>query len=91
LNTGSNFEFIDQNNGMPYLRMFIDNQQVEEVYISEMVLQTVLGNHSIAEEKQRIIDKHQALITQSGKQPSFTIDSIPSKINFFTPLNKKDD
>ena len=76
---------------MPYLRMFIGERVVDEVYISEMILQTVLGNHSVAEEKQKLLNKHHMDIQNSGKQPTFTLDAVPSAINTFKPLNKKND
>jgi len=72
---------------MPYLRMFLGEQPIDELFISEVFLQSVLRNHIIEEEKQKMLEKHKLLFRNSEMIPSFTIDSIPSSINNFTPLS----
>lgn len=74
---------------MPYLRMFLGEQLVDETYISEVFLQSVLGNHFIEEEKQKMLEKHTPAVRKSAGDPLFTLDNIPSSINYFTPLSMK--
>lgn len=76
---------------MPYLRMFLADQQVDETFISEVFLQSVLRNHILEEEKQKMIAKHQSLIGNGSAMPSFVIDAVASSINNFTPLGLKKD
>jgi len=46
---------------MPYLRMFLEEQQIDEVFISEVLLNSVLGASIVEEEKQEMIKKHSKL------------------------------
>lgn len=69
--------------------MFLDEQLVDETFISEVYLQSVLGNHFIEEEKQKMLEKHATEIPRSAVIPSFTLDNIPSSINYFTSLNSE--
>ena len=76
---------------MPYLRMFLGEQQIDEIYISEVFLQSVLRNHIIEEEKQKMLEKHRHLFRNSEMIPSFTLDSVQSSINNFAPLKHNKD
>lgn len=65
---------------MPYLRMFISEQQLDEVFISDVFTDSVLGNHFIQEEKQRMLDKHDITIKENGMLPYFDLDPPLAKI-----------
>jgi hypothetical protein len=65
---------------MPYLRMFISEQQLDEVFISDVFTDSVLGNHFIQEEKQRMLDKHDVTIKKIGTLPYFDLDPPMVKI-----------
>lgn len=65
---------------MPYLRMFISEQQLDEVFISDVFTDSVLGNHFIQEEKQRMLDKHDVTIKKNGTPPYFDLDPPLAKI-----------
>jgi hypothetical protein len=56
---------------MPYLRMFLGDKQVDEVFISEVYVQSILGNHFIEEEKQRMRDKHVLAIRNAQTEATF--------------------
>lgn len=71
---------------MPYLRMFLGERVIDDVYIPESLLQSVISTHILQEEKQRMIDRHAVAIRSSDLAPSFFIESIPSEINSFSPL-----
>lgn len=58
---------------MPYIRMFLGEQQIDEVFISDVFSESVLGNHFIGEEKQRMLDKHAMAIENTEVTPSFDI------------------
>lgn len=75
---------------MPYLRMFLGEKQIDELFISEVYVQSVLGHHFIEEEKQRMRDKHVMSIRNAQTDPLFVIDAVPSSINYFTPLKPKE-
>lgn len=74
---------------MPYLRMFLGEQQIDEVYISEVLMNSVLSLHILAEEKQSMLKLHANLISKAEVQPVFYLDAVPSAVNDFTPLNLK--
>jgi len=74
---------------MPYLRMFLGEQQIDEVYISEVLMNSVLSLHIVDEEKQSMLKQHANLIRNSEVQPIFYLDSVPSAVNNFTPLQIK--
>lgn len=56
---------------MPYLRMFLGEQQVDEIFISDVFVESVLGNHFVQEEKQRMLEKHATTIKKAKVDPSF--------------------
>lgn len=56
---------------MPYLRMFLGEQQVDEIFISDVFVESVLGSHFVQEEKQRMLDKHATTIKNAKVDPSF--------------------
>ena len=58
---------------MPYIRMFLDNRQIDEVFISDIFLDSVLGYHFFQEEKQLMLLKHASRIKQLAMEPSFDI------------------
>jgi len=70
---------------MPYLRLFLGEQQIDEVFISEVLLNSVLGTSIIEEEKQEMLKKHGKVANTAGLV--FFMDSMPSALNQFTPLN----
>ena len=72
---------------MPYLRMFIGEQQIDELFISEVYLQSILRNHIIEEEKEKMLQKNKLLFRNTEIIPSFTLDSIPKSIDDLTPLS----
>jgi len=72
---------------MPYLRMFLEEQQIDEVFISEVLLNSVLGTSIIEEEKQEMIKKHSKLAQAATFV--FCMDAMPSALNQFTPLGQK--
>ena len=73
---------------MPYLRMFLGENEIDQMLVSDLLLQSVIGQHAIEEEKERMKEKHLIAIRNSGVEPRFTLDNVPSSINFFKPLNK---
>jgi len=72
---------------MPYLRMFLEEQQIDEVFISEVLLNSVLGTSIVEEEKQDLIKKHTKLA--DATRFVFFMDAMPSAFNQFTPLGQK--
>jgi hypothetical protein len=74
---------------MPYLRMFLNEQQVDEVFISEVLLNSVLGASILEEEKQELFKRHSKLSDITGFV--FCIDAVPSAVNQFTSLDKRKD
>jgi hypothetical protein len=54
---------------MPYLRMFHGEQQIDEVYISEVLMNSVLSLHIVDEEKQSMLKQHANLIRNAEVQP----------------------
>ena len=58
---------------MPYLRMFLGEQKMDEVFISEVYLESVLGNHFVEEEKQKMMEKHAITIKNVNMPLSFEI------------------
>jgi hypothetical protein len=76
---------------MPYLRMFLGERQIDETFISEVFLNSVISLHIIDEEKQEMLHRHANEIQSSGIEPSFCVDSIPSAVNNFTSLQVKKD
>ena len=77
-----------QKSVMPYLRMFLGEKEIDQVLISELLLQSVIGHHTIEEEKERMREKYLAQIRNAGTEPVFTLDNVPSTINFFKSLPK---
>lgn len=71
---------------MPYLRMFLGEKAIDDVYISESFLQSVISNHILEEEKQRMLDKHAPLIRTAFSTPYFVMESVPSTIGGNYPL-----
>lgn len=76
---------------MPYLRMFLGEQEIDEIFISEVFLQSVLSNHILEEEKQKMLRNHASVIQNAATAPFFALDAVPSSINRFTPLSLKKD
>lgn len=74
---------------MPYLRMFLDNQPIDEVFISDHLMQTVLGWNIVDEEKQKLQEKHSEIIKRTDLSLSFCVDAVASSTNFFNPLDTK--
>jgi hypothetical protein len=74
---------------MPYLRMFLGEQQIDEVYISEVLMNSVLSLHIVDEEKQSMLKQHANLIRNAEVQPIFYLDAVPSAVNNFIPLDIK--
>jgi len=58
---------------MPYLRMFLGEQQLDEIFISDVFVESVLGNHFVEEEKKILLDKHAILIKRTKIDPSFDL------------------
>lgn len=73
---------------MPYLRMFLGEQQIDEIYISEVLMNSVLSLH-IVDEETKHAEQHANLIRNATVQPIFYLDSVPSTVNNFTPLQIK--
>ena len=71
--------------------MFLGEQQIDEAYISEVLLNSVLSLHILDEEKQNMLKQHANSIRVANVQPVFCLDSIPSAINNFMPLDLKKD
>lgn len=76
---------------MPCLRMFLDEQEIDEVYIPEVLLNSVLSLSVIYEEKQNMLKRNANAIRSANSQPVFFMDSIPSSTNDFEPLKLKKD
>ena len=77
---------------MPYLKLFIRDRKLDETYISEALLQSVIGHHTLAGEKEKMLARHEAAISKTDIAPSFIIDNTPPPLNS-QPFNKnrKDD
>lgn len=73
---------------MPHLRMFLDEHQIDAIYIPDVLLQSISLNRLIEEEKQKLIKKHAANLKKT-ERPSFILDLVPSTINTFRPLQIK--
>ena len=58
---------------MPYLRMFLRDQQIDEVFISDVFLESVLGSHFLEEEKNIMLKKHSI----KNKEADFSFDVYP--------------
>lgn len=71
---------------MPYLRMFLGEQQLDEVFIPEVLLAGVTGIHIVEEEKQDILKRHANAIRKVETKPVFYLDAVPSATNYFTSL-----
>lgn len=76
---------------MPYLRMLLGEQQIDEVFISEVLLNSVLSLYIIDEEKQNMLKRNASIIHNEKLQPVFCLDSVPSAVNDFQPLKLKKD
>lgn len=63
---------------MPYLAMYLGEEKIDELYISDFLLQSVIGQHIVAEEKKRLSDKHGMTIRNSGKTALFSLDTALS-------------
>ena len=72
---------------MPYLRMFLNEQQIDEVFISEVLLNSVLGTSIVEEEKQEIIKRNAKMANSTTFV--FCMDAMPSAFNQFTPLSQR--
>lgn len=70
--------------------MFLEEKPIDEVFISDHFLQTVLGWSILDEEKKKLAEKHSNIIKISGAQPEFCLDAVSSANNSFTPLQAKD-
>jgi len=60
---------------MPYLRMFLQDQQIDEVFISDVFLESVLGNHFLEEEKNIMLKKH--AMVKRNTEAEFSFDLYP--------------
>ena len=58
--------------------MFLGGKQVDEIFISDVFVESILGNHFLQEEKQRMLDKHAATIKEAESDPLF--DMYPPAI-----------
>ena len=67
--------------------MLLEEQQIDEVFISEVLLNSVLGTSIVEEEKQDMIKKHPKLAHAATFV--FCLDAMPSALNQFTPLGQK--
>ena len=76
---------------MPYLRMFLGEQQLDEVFIPEVILNSVIGTHSLEDEKKCLLQKHAVALRNSETKPVFCVDAVPSSINYFKPLKLERD
>ena len=76
---------------MPYLKMFLGEQQIDEVFISEILLNSVLSLYIMDEEKQNMLKRNESIIRNEKLQPVFWLDSVPSAGNDFQPLKLKKD
>jgi hypothetical protein len=74
---------------MPYLKMFRGEDLIDEVFISDHLLQTVLGWSILEEEKQRMTEKHADALKRTSVAASFSIDAVASSTSFFSPVNEK--
>ena len=76
---------------MPYLRLSINGQVMDETYISDILVQSVIGTHIIEEEKQKMLEKHRPLISQPAAQFSFTTEqaAAPALFRDYTSSSKK--
>ena len=64
---------------MPYLRMFLGHTKVDEVFISHVFVESILGTHFLEEEKQRMLNKHADTIRNVELDPMF--DLFPPSMN----------
>ena len=64
---------------MPYLRMFLGEKQVDEVFISDVFVDSILGNHFLQEEKELMLHKHATSIKDAEFDPSF--DMFPPSVS----------
>ena len=71
---------------MPYLRLYLGETPIDEVLLSEVLLQSVISHHILEEEKQKMFDRHSAVINNSSQKAWFVLETLPSRINFFRPL-----
>ena len=58
---------------MPYLRMFLGEKQVDEVFISDVFIESILGNHFLQEEKDIMLHKHAITINDAEPKPTFDV------------------
>lgn len=72
---------------MPYLRMFVGEEQLDEVFIPEVLLAGVTGIHIVEEEKQDMLKRHADTIRRAETKPVFYLDAVPSATNYFTSLS----
>jgi hypothetical protein len=56
---------------MPYLRMFLGEKQLDEVFFSDVFVDSILGNHFLQEEKEIMLHKHAIIIKDAELDPSF--------------------
>jgi hypothetical protein len=66
--------------------MFLGEQQVDEVFIPEVLLNSISSLSFIDEEKQSMLQRNANAIRNATMQPVFCLDSIPSSVNNFQPL-----
>ena len=74
---------------MPHLRMFLGEQQLDEVFIPEILLQNFSLRSIIEQEKHKLVQKHVAKIKKTEQPPSFVLEFVPSVTNTFSPLKLK--
>ena len=58
---------------MPYLRMFLGHTKVDEIFISDVFVDSILGNHFLDQEKQRMLLKHADTIRNVELDPVFDL------------------
>jgi hypothetical protein len=59
---------------MAYLRMFLGDQQVDAIFISEIFLESALGNKFIEVEKVLLLQKHAVMVQGKEAQLFFDVD-----------------
>jgi hypothetical protein len=71
---------------MPYLRMFLGEKQLDEVFISDVFVDSILGNHFLQEEKELMLHKHATAIKDTELNPSFDVFPPSARMRNF-PLS----
>ena len=65
---------------MPYLRMFLGQTKVDEIFISGVFVESILGNHFLEQEKQKMLLRHADTIRNVELDPFFDLNP-PAVIN----------